>query len=72
MSHNNLKVTEQSIPMLQEVTGFLKMFFAFYPIATDKELAYYVKDNALPPIGKNFCHADLERTSAITSLSFAS
>lgn len=36
---------------VEEVTEFLETFFAFYPTATDKELAYYVKDNALPPIG---------------------
>lgn len=36
----------------QEVTEFLETFFTFYPTATDKELAYYVKNNALPSIEK--------------------
>src|SRR5690625_479767 len=33
---------------VQEVTEFLETFFAFYPNATEKELAYYVKNHALP------------------------
>ncbi|MEI3597727.1 MULTISPECIES: conjugal transfer protein [unclassified Oceanobacillus] len=44
---------------VQEVTEFLETFFAFYPTATDKELAYYVKDNALPPIGKDYLFSEL-------------
>jgi len=43
----------------QEVTEFLETFFRFYPTATDKELAYYVKNNALPPIGKNYLFSEL-------------
>jgi len=37
----------------------MKAFFAFYPTATDKELAYYVKNNALPPIGKDYLFSEL-------------
>src|SRR5699024_6528648 len=44
---------------VQEVTEFLETFFTFYPTATDKELAYYVKDNALPPIGKDYLFSEL-------------
>lgn len=44
---------------MQEVTEFLETFFAFYPTATDKELAYYIKDNALPSIGNNYIFSDL-------------
>ncbi len=44
---------------VQEVTEFLETFFTFYPTATDKELAYYVKDNALPPIRKNYIFSEL-------------
>src|SRR5690625_3745641 len=44
---------------VQEVTEFLETFFAFYPTATDKELAYYVKNNALPPIGKDYLFSEL-------------
>ncbi len=43
----------------QEVTEFLETFFTFYPTATDKELAYYVKNNALPPIGKDYIFSEL-------------
>ena len=44
---------------VQEVTEFLETFFAFYPTATDKELAYYVKNSALPPIGKDYLFSEL-------------
>src|SRR5699024_9708856 len=44
---------------VQEVTDFLKTFFVFYPTATDKELAYYVKNNALPTIEKNYIFSEL-------------
>ena len=43
----------------QEVTEFLETFFTFYPTATDKELTYYVKNNALPPIGKDYTFSEL-------------
>ncbi|HLQ96663.1 MAG TPA: conjugal transfer protein [Pseudogracilibacillus sp.] len=43
----------------QEVTEFLETFFAFYPTATDKELAYYVTNNALPQIGKDYTFSEL-------------
>src|SRR5690625_1260049 len=44
---------------VQEVTEFLETFFVFYPTATDKELAYYVKNSALPPIGKDYLFSEL-------------
>ena len=44
---------------VQEVIEFLETFFTFYPTATDKELAYYVKNNALPPIGKDYLFSEL-------------
>ncbi|WP_156856846.1 conjugal transfer protein [Oceanobacillus sp. AG] len=44
---------------VQEVTEFLETFFTFYPTATDKKLAYYVKDNALPPIGQDYLFSEL-------------
>src|SRR5690625_588572 len=43
----------------QEVTEFLETFFTFYPTATDKELAYYVKNNALPTIDKDYTFSEL-------------
>lgn len=45
--------------IIQEVTEFLETFFTFYPTATDKELAYYVKNNALPPIGTDYLFSEL-------------
>src|SRR5699024_4115429 len=44
---------------VQEVTEFLETFFSFYPTATDKELAYYVKDNALPLINQTHVFSEL-------------
>ncbi|MFB7303745.1 conjugal transfer protein [Heyndrickxia sporothermodurans] len=44
---------------VQEVTEFLETFFAFYPTATDKELAYYVKDHALPLINQAYVFSEL-------------
>ncbi len=44
---------------VQEVTEFLETFFTFYPTATEKELAYYVKNNALPSIGKDYLFSEL-------------
>ena len=43
----------------KEVTEFLETFFTFYPTATDKELAYYVKNNALPVIGRDYTFSEL-------------
>lgn len=34
----------------EEITEFLNTFFKLYPTAEEKELAYYVKDEALKPI----------------------
>jgi hypothetical protein len=42
-----------------EVNKFLKTFFKLYPTATEKELSYYVKNNALKPIGKDCVFAEL-------------
>jgi hypothetical protein len=45
--------------MTGEVTEFLQTFFSLYPSATEKELAYYVKDNALEPISGEYAFAEL-------------
>ncbi|MBV4428729.1 conjugal transfer protein [Clostridium tyrobutyricum] len=42
-----------------EINEFLKTFFKLYPTATEKELSYYVKDNVLKPIGKDYVLAEL-------------
>jgi hypothetical protein len=43
----------------EEINEFLKTFFKLYPTATEKELSYYVKNNALKPIGKEYVFAEL-------------
>lgn len=45
--------------MSEEINGFLETFFKLYPKATDKELAYYVSNNALPTINKDYVFAEL-------------
>jgi len=44
---------------VQEVTECLETFFTFYPTATEKELAYYVKDGVLPSINKDYIFSEL-------------
>ncbi|MEB5480692.1 conjugal transfer protein [Shouchella clausii] len=44
---------------VQEVTDFLETFFSFYPTATNKELAYYVKDQALPLVNQAYVFSEL-------------
>jgi len=43
----------------EEITSFLETFFKLYPTATEKELAYYVSDNVLPVVQKNYVFAEL-------------
>ena len=43
----------------EEVTEFLETFFKLYPTATEKELAYYVSDNVLEPIGRDYLYSEL-------------
>ena len=45
--------------MSGEINSFLETFFKLYPKATDKELAYYVSNNALPTINKDYAFAEL-------------
>lgn len=44
---------------IQEATDFLETFFKLYPTATEEELAYYVENNALEPIEKNYIFSEL-------------
>lgn len=43
----------------EEINSFLETFFKLYPKATDKELAYYVSNYALPTINKDYVFAEL-------------
>ncbi|MGX7198767.1 conjugal transfer protein [Enterococcus nangangensis] len=45
--------------MGEEINSFLETFFKLYPKATDKELAYYVSNNALPTINKDYVFEEL-------------
>ena len=44
---------------INDATSFLETFFKLYPIATEKELAYYVSGNVLEPIGKDYLYSEL-------------
>lgn len=45
--------------MGEEINSFLETFFKLYPKATDKELAYYVSNNTLPTINKDYVFVEL-------------
>lgn len=48
--------------IMEEITAFLETFFQLYPTATEKELGYYVKGDALKPIagkGNNYIFSEL-------------
>ena len=45
--------------MTEEINSFLETFFKLYPTATEKELAYYVGNNALPAINKDYVFSEL-------------
>ncbi len=42
-----------------EINEFLETFFKLYPSATEKELAYYVSNNALPVVSKDYVFVEL-------------
>jgi len=43
----------------EEITGFLNTFFTLYPKASEKELEYYVKNNALEPVEREYVFSEL-------------
>lgn len=43
----------------EEITDFLETFFKLYPSATEKELSYYVSNQALNVIDKNYVFSEL-------------
>lgn len=43
----------------EEISSFLETFFKLYPTATEEELAYYVSDNALPVVKREYVFAEL-------------
>ncbi|EJM6036342.1 conjugal transfer protein [Enterococcus faecalis] len=42
-----------------EISSFLETFFKLYPKADEKELAYYISNNSLPTIKKNYVFVEL-------------
>jgi hypothetical protein len=45
--------------MTEEIKDFLETFFKLYPTATEKELAYYVGNQILKPIHKDYIFVEL-------------
>ncbi|CAB1253753.1 Conjugative transposon protein TcpC [Clostridiaceae bacterium BL-3] len=43
----------------EEINEFLKTFFKLYPTASKKELSYYVKDDVLKPVSKDYVFSEL-------------
>lgn len=43
----------------EEINSFLETFFKLYHKANEKELSYYVSENALKPIGKDYVFVEL-------------
>jgi hypothetical protein len=43
----------------EEINLFLETFFKLYPKASEKELAYYVSENVLRPVGKDYVFVEL-------------
>ena len=44
---------------VSDATAFLETFFKLYPTATEKELAYYVEENVIEPIGRDYLYSEL-------------
>ncbi len=44
------------------------MYVGFYTTLLDKELAYYIKNNDLPPIGKDFLFLGFVNTNAFDKI----
>lgn len=39
---------------VSDTTAFLETFFKLYPTATEKELAYYVGENVMEPVQREY------------------
>lgn len=44
---------------VSDATAFLETFFKLYPTATEKELAYYVKENVMKPVQREYQFAEV-------------
>ena len=45
--------------IVSDATAFLETFFKLYPTATDKELAYYVEENVMEPVQREYQFAEV-------------
>ena len=59
----NPKVQEADVSVssdtVKDATAFLETFFKLYPTATEKELAYYVKDGVIAPVSGDYVFSEL-------------
>ena len=59
----NPKVQEADVSVssdtVKDATAFLETFFKLYPTATEKELAYYVKNGVLAPVSGDYVFSEL-------------
>lgn len=53
---NDIQVDADTV---SEATAFLETFFKLYPTATDKELAYYVEENVMEPVQREYQFAEV-------------
>ena len=51
--------TGSSSDTVKDATAFLETFFKLYPTATEKELAYYVKDGVIAPVSGDYVFSEL-------------
>ncbi|MBA5268817.1 conjugative transposon protein [Enterococcus sp. DIV1208] len=51
--------SEIDVKTTEEITEFLETFFKLYPTASEKELEYYVEDDAMRPINVNLKFVEL-------------
>lgn len=56
MVENDSQVDADTV---SDATAFLETFFKLYPTATDKELAYYVEENVMEPVQREYQFAEV-------------
>jgi hypothetical protein len=52
---------------VKDATAFLETFFKLYPTATEKELAYYVKDGVLAPVSGDYVSVSSDTVKDVTA-----
>ena len=51
--------TQVDADTVSDATAFLETFFKLYPTATEKELAYYVEENVMEPVQREYQFAEV-------------